>query len=489
MYKNQQLASKINHELIKCLSGVLPDYLQNYLVRITKNHKDITKYLSRIPPYLFRRILIHLFFVPQSELPKTRKEIVYQLYYFAVTKPPAILFILAGNCKLLKLPTSSDLSFAKIESYQRITQGNLWKNYHNKHLLRQGYLATNMPSVKQLSQLNLRRLKGQLGRLGSKERAFIKTIKALRFNLIYNTNALGYIKKSGALISNLRLKRAGLLGDISSSKVQNNTSDNDVRHLANDDCVFFRFTTQSGDVASRFGSTTFCLDPETYGLYEHGWISLYDMLAPIHDSLSGVQRLGRAHSSKKYLIRQSADEHIDPGYGSGFNPGALDSVTPGLRDKMLHVYSDEPNLRDTYIDHLAELVFYGPDILEGLAFALLREVKRMKLKEQNFIMSRCHIPAFMSKLVMKLFRTEAKLPGFVPVRTGNCSTLKKVDDFSSLASVAKPDVSAFEDDSKHSVIDWTLPDDDSSDSSDTEDVAGEMEIMQWLQIFRKRRNG
>jgi len=55
-------------------------------------------------------------------------------------------------------------------------------------------------------------------------------------------------------------------------------------------------------------------------------------------------------------------------------------------------------------------VFYGPEILKGLALATLREIRRMGLEFWELMMEHKADPGFMAKLLPRLFRPEAKMP-------------------------------------------------------------------------------
>lgn len=345
----------------------------------------------------------------------------------------------------------------RMEYKDRLSRGTIWSDYHTNMKEFSWYplrreLST--PSIQQFSALNISILRITLGKLSPLEKAFCKSIKQLPFTLTYNTNYLDDIVESGNLLSLVSLQKLGIKSTL-------NTSELDITHLANHDSVFFRFGLGDAPTKSRFGNTTLIFDPETVGLYEHGWVSLFDMLSPIQGSLKEFKYKGNCY-------RRSVDSYLDP-------PNTFidrdDHITPALADKILHYYphSGHDKVR---VDFTARAVFFGPDILEGIALYALYEVRSMGNEFHKIALHSAQSLKFLRKLLFGLFRPEAKMPARVASRPRRVyrKPPKELIIRASPSSICQSN--------------WFLKDGDSDSDDDSDDDSDfDSSIRWWLKYF------
>ena len=496
-----------NLELVQQAMPHLPAHAQAYLRNIFETYADheprgvgarrggqvavardssgpnIIQGLLQLKPNVVRRILVGLNFMPraarQDMSPRALMTHLSQLATTTLVQPGGgSRALIARNTLPFMGPIiGSWRQQQRQESYERISGGALWNEYHRRMQQMPWYpfrAQSKSPLVEDLSRLNIKILRFGLGKLSDVEELLVKAIKALPFQLIHNTKYIEEMERNRTIFSKVALQRMGKIGG-GESEIRDNSSGEDEVRLGNIDSVFFRFSPAVGPTSSRFGGGTLLLDPDTNGLYEYGWISLYDMLAPVHPSIRNVCWDGRQLlASGARVCRRSADEWIEP-ENTKLAYFLLDSgVTPELQDRILHFYPG----RGPYIDELAQLVFYGPDILDGIALAVVRELRRMSI---TLSARHCADTDFVARLVSRLYRPEAKLPGMVQYDSRTVYLDDDTDDGASVVGSA----SSADSEEKSSTNFFMTSDDSSDDSSDDED--GEPDVMTvaaWLRLWR-----
>ena len=233
---------------------------------------------------------------------------------------------------------------------------------------------------KALSNKNIHTLVSELGELSDNEKKLFYSFMSTNFELTHNTKANDFekIKASSKLLSYSVLKKK--YGD---GNFKNNSDmHDDLRQLKNGDFVYFRFELSHIKSSSRFGDCHLVFDGRQSGLLDNGWISVYEMLYP--QRISIVKKI--KHNDKIVRSYESKSScHITFQY-NGSELAEIDLMTT---------------------------VFYGPDILKGIALAMIRELRRIGGDFQKDYLESDLSLQKLNDLLAQLFRVEAKIPSSV----------------------------------------------------------------------------
>jgi hypothetical protein len=261
-------------------------------------------------------------------------------------------------------------------AYQALEKGPMWHSAHRMHELNIDKM--NLTTFKQLSKKNISSLMHELTPLSAQEIKFVDSFFRQPITLGHYSKVLPKILNSGKMYSNYQLKNKFTSFHDSSGA--------DVNDLGNGGFVFFRFELEHDtSKSSRFGKYQICLDGRESRLLDSGWVSLYEMLMPSEVSI--VDEL--THDG--HWVRQGVDveDYED------------DDISDGT---FKYRYKNDTQPFDVFAT-----LFYGRDILPGIAYSMIRELRRIGgeyQKERLQALSLSEINDTMSQL----FRVEAKIP-------------------------------------------------------------------------------
>lgn len=357
-------------------------------------------------------------------------------------------------------------------AYKLLRRGPIWRHREQK-------------KIRAISKENIQKLIKEIGDPSESEIEFIKKLEKMQLHMMHDTDNYQTMLDGGnRMLSFQQISELGLAG------VSHNTPQENKTHLGNHDFVFFRCT-HDGETStgSRFGRTTLKFDPAVAGLFTHGWVSLHDMLSPIEGTgkfkaNSRIREL--RHDGEKFgageCFRTSMEADTDPdgekedmaweenekiekarrkakkalkeAKKSGQDtaelaaelerlPKPIDMTTwranPELIDKVRAVYcrneTDDGSVL-TVDTHLTDEVFYGKDIVGGVALSVFVECRRMGEEFMKIAMAKQDDPEFLQELIPHLFRIEGKLPSvldlsavpyFVRHREGPAPTRNSLD--------------------------------------------------------------
>lgn len=268
-------------------------------------------------------------------------------------------------------------------AYAKLKQGGIYRR-----ALSEGRIWGERQSIVGLSRANLRHLRRTLLRLSDDERALHARLHALPFRLKHATTA-----QARAAIANV-----GMLWSLDSlldwyvPGASGFTTRADLREKMDVDFVFFRIEVGEAPMATRYGEVQFVFTLEQ--VLEDGWVSLHDMLAPIaSDTLRNLRR-----REDGTLVRRSRylDDDNDGGawWKLRWQHEVCDPAGRGGAVRIVHILDE---------------VFYGPDILEGLVLAILRDLRELPSLQDEAV-RHMDEPAYLAWLVGALYRVEAKHP-------------------------------------------------------------------------------
>lgn len=271
--------------------------------------------------------------------------------------------------------------------------------------------------IKELSKQNIRSFIDKLKREGKKsflrddERELFATLLKLPYKLQHATNYYYQALNSGSLDSYTEIQRRN--PDYNSPF----STKGNIEKLGNGGFVFYRLYVDgvnSGE--TRYGDTTIVTDLKS--LLKHGWISLHDQLVPF--STPGAKRLywGNRLLRRAEVINLSDKKSSDKGLYTGLNYQYRTSKINNYAGKKDTQTSFGKAIKTRTRDiKFTEEVFYGEDILLGIALAVIYELRL--LEECGF---RKHFldelqrknPAEkiidLGELLKGLFRIEGKYP-------------------------------------------------------------------------------
>ncbi|MFN7094717.1 MAG: hypothetical protein ACK4M7_05060, partial [Burkholderiales bacterium] len=279
-------------------------------------------------------------------------------------------------------------------------------------------LLSQVNPIKVQSKYNIQRLIEEL-KLTAAENEFglrqdelqlFEVLLNLPYKLQHATNSYYPILNAGRLDSYKELKRKDNIYTSPYSTKGN------VDKLANDGFVFFRLYVEPiNSSQTRYGDTSLIFDVDL--LFQQGWISLHDQLKPF--STPGASR----YYHKKRLIRtaevvkinnQTKDVALNDGLSYTYRKSPIKSYG-GKKDTQKSFGSSIEVFEKTR--SFLEEIFYGPDILVGIALSLVRELRYLEASEfrQYFLTnfakaSKAEQIQSLGELIKDSFRIEGKYP-------------------------------------------------------------------------------
>lgn len=270
-----------------------------------------------------------------------------------------------------------------------------------------------------LSYYNLKNLLINLGKLTNWEKRFWCIFNNLNFELTHYTQRSNQIISSGRILSNQRVREV-----VKDELKLSNSSAEDLEYLCNGNYVFFRFEIiHKNDKESRFGKEQLIFDAKNSGFFKTGWISLIEMLHPRATSIiESLEYKGHIVRSLAEADESEEDEDEDKYKDSKDDEAHLERYRKEII--IPFNYLDGPASQEHL--HIVRNIFNGPDILPGLAFAIIRELRLiggvMKSDFRQLIVNWAtneeENPTEYNKQLTQLnhflsllFRVEAKFPG------------------------------------------------------------------------------
>jgi ankyrin repeat protein len=243
--------------------------------------------------------------------------------------------------------------------------------------------------IRSRSAKNLAKIKQSLGPLSSSETKFLRFFMAQEFDLTHYTNSKEAILASGDILSNSLLKRQLLRFD-------DHSSEGDIDKLNNGHYVFYRMElNHQYKAGSRFGMGQFVIKGRHSGLLESGNVSLFEMYVPRNASVLRILHY------KDKLVRKN-DITVEP------------------RESIHLIYPETGKFSTLSIPGT---VFHGRDIMPGIAYAMIRELRNIGSSMQDDFLRQFDINTFdidssvyqqmqqsANDMLGKLFRVEGKIP-------------------------------------------------------------------------------
>ncbi|MEM9936541.1 MAG: hypothetical protein AAF824_23140, partial [Bacteroidota bacterium] len=272
--------------------------------------------------------------------------------------------------------------------------------------------------IEQRSRVNLQTLNEQivaLGGIDEMDRTFLDLFRLLPFYGKHATSEGGW---NAIVHSNTFLSKVGLFENVPNPYISASgfTTMSDELDKQDIDFVFFRVEIGSELMANtRYGEYQFGFPLEQF--MDVGWVSLHDLLEPI-TSLHRHRQL--RDISGQRMLRFTHNQVVN---GSP-NPQGTDPAPINI--SWRHIFFDPGRLADGLPLHrtinMLDEVYYGEDILEGMAYSVLRDLKDMPFM-RNQVYESFHVEdteppqAFiqlMKNLFPKLYRPEIKYPAYFP---------------------------------------------------------------------------
>jgi len=298
----------------------------------------------------------------------------------------------------LAVPLAAPLSYSgeELKKIQRVFKYMYTRRAYRKlatgevmvQSLADGSLPPQVRTIAQLSKHNLGALRRALAPLSDVERELHAAFRGLPFTLKHATTAASWttIFSSRLLFSLDSLRDWNIV-------VPTNSPKSDEVYKQDVDFTFFRVEVGDGDWESRFGEGEQQLRVvfDWKQLLDDGWVTLHDMLAPLGSRDPRVEL--RLRDSGELLRVSEPDMPLQG------------KVRPWIHWKWKHTFVGSTVERKV---HILDEVFHGPDILEGMALSMLRDLRELPPLQQEAHRHR-HDPAYWHGLLKSLFRVEAKL--------------------------------------------------------------------------------
>lgn len=271
-------------------------------------------------------------------------------------------------------------------------------------------------SIKNLEILkkNLIELNGNCNNnfgLREDEIELFSALLSLPYKLQHATNHYYPALNSGRLKSYAELKR-----------YNNNyesifSTNGNVNLLGNDGFVFFRlFVEPINNSKTRYGDTSVFFDLSL--LQENGWISLHDQLKPFPHKSSKTRHL---YQNKRLLRTSEAipiccnveKKNMFDGLLYKYRSSPINSYTEGKKDLVSLDKFDFILRRASFLEE----IFYGKDMLRGIAFSVIRELRYLELCGfrnlflEDFQQANDQVKVnILGELIKSFFRIEGKYP-------------------------------------------------------------------------------
>lgn len=267
-------------------------------------------------------------------------------------------------------------------AYAKVRQGGIWRR-----ALKEGRVGGNCNDIVALSRANLLALRRQLKPMSRAEQDLYVALFTLPFRLKHATASQHReaIANVGMLWSLQRLQDWHV---VPSSQF---TTASDKYQKADYDFVFFRMEVGEDAIETRYGDVQFVFTASQ--VFEDGWVTLHDMLAPIDSATLKTLHLRDAPHT---VVRTSDYPAAAPGHWwhTEWIHTPCDPAAPDTPARQVHILDE---------------VFYGPDIREGLVRSILRDLREVPtLQKEAF--EHCGDVAYLRWLIGVLYRVEAKYP-------------------------------------------------------------------------------
>jgi hypothetical protein len=285
------------------------------------------------------------------------------------------------------------------------------KPFDDKHPISQGN------PIKELSKQNKRNLIEKLKRQGEKsilrddEKALFAALLKLPYKLQHATNYYYPALNSGSLDSYTEIQRRN------SDYISPFSTKGNIEKLGNGGFVFYRLYVDGVNSSeTRYGNTTLATDLKS--LLKHGWISLHDQLVPF--STPGATRLywGKRLLRNAKVVNLSNKKISEKGLYTG--------LSYEYRSSKIINYGGEKDTQKSFGNTIEahkrdikfmEEVFYGEDILLGIALAVIYELRwleacgfRKHFLDELQRKDETEKIIYLGELLKGLFRIEGKYP-------------------------------------------------------------------------------
>lgn len=265
-------------------------------------------------------------------------------------------------------------------AYATVRKGGIWRR-----ALSEGRVSDKCEDIVALSRRNLSDLRRFLRPLSRDEQALYLALYALPFRIKHATASAhrDAIANVGMLWSLQRLR------DWYVVPTSQFTTASDKYQKGDYDFVFFRLEVGEDAIDTRYGDLQFVF--RAGHIFEDGWVTLHDMLAPIDSPTLQTLRLRYAPDTVVRRSRYLDDEHW---WHTEWEHEHCDPEAPGAAPRLVHILDE---------------VFYGPDIREGLIRSILRDLRDVpSLQAEAF--AHCEDAGYLRWLIGVLYRVEAKYP-------------------------------------------------------------------------------
>jgi|GEM_PF-6266658 len=275
--------------------------------------------------------------------------------------------------------------------------------------------------IMQQSKKNMQNLRKTLNRLDDIEIILFEHLLSLPYKLQHATSSYYPILNSGTLDSTTEIQRRD-----SSFQPSFSTKGN-IAKLGNGGFIFFRvFVDPINPSQTRYGDARIITDMNL--LLQKGWISLHDQLNPFPSKSPNTKHF----YEKKRLLRTSKstlfhsqvkDQSLADGLLYEYRESTINSYTKG-KDDTLKSFGKTISTRRIKKSFLEE-IFYGHDILPGIALSVIQELRQFKdcgfrkyfFKNFNEALLRDkksnqqqEVTVLLAHLLKDLFRIEGKYP-------------------------------------------------------------------------------
>lgn len=265
-------------------------------------------------------------------------------------------------------------------AYAKVREGGIWRD-----ALGERRVGGNCKDIVALSRANLLALRRQLKPMSRAEQDLYVALFTLPFRLKHATASQHReaIANVGMLWSLQRLQDWYV---VPSSQF---TTAADKYQKADYDFVFFRMEVGEDAIETRYGDLQFVFKADH--VFEDGWVTLHDMLAPIDSQTLQTLRLKFAPDT---VVRRSGYLEDKDWWHTEWEHAPCDPAAPDTPARRVHILDE---------------VFYGPDIREGLVRSILRDLREVPTLQQEAF-EHCGDVAYLRWLIGVLYRVEAKYP-------------------------------------------------------------------------------
>ncbi len=249
------------------------------------------------------------------------------------------------------------------------------------------------------------------------EHELFKLLLDLPFKLQHATNHWYPILNSGGLNSYAEIKRT------QPEFVSQYSTKGNITKLGNAGFVFFRTYVDSvNNSQTRYGDTTLTFDFDL--LRSCGWVSLHDQLVPL--STSSTKRFYWDNRILRTaavvgLKNKTQDKTLHDGFVYRYRTSPIASYK-GKKDTQSS-FGKAINVKERESSFLEE-IFYGKDILLGIALSVIRELRYLEecgFRQYFLKLLKASTPAMKTKrlgeLIKSFFRIEGKYPATLRLAT------------------------------------------------------------------------